>query len=460
MDEHNNRCMVCFLVITFQTAVVPVSASSGTGAAVKPIQVLLNEKPVAMPVAPIKIEGVTLVPFRALFDALGFEVSFNQENQAKAIVGTRKDVTIMLQIGNLTAQVNGKQLKLRTAPFIQAGTTFVPLRFVAEATNKDVTPVGNSIIIRNKSGMWFLTDEYPEPDRGFSNKPHFTDYAGEDQEGNVFVYWTETVGKVDHIYASIMKDLKWQVRDKEIATTDSLLGEVKPIKLIQGNTLVVRDKQGLRFIDFAADGSVRRNEYLFKSTVLTKESVTSLRTSEGGRGVVYNRGDGKSVLYLFDDLEHHITLNKELSTEADFWIYDGAGGSLAEVNGEQLSLYDLNGNLTSSSSGKPNIFNATIPKGAKISNIVYDKGLIYYLFNHRTGGYTDIETVQYVITPNNGTGTSVNVSFKQDYLYHMGFQVANNWHSDAGIYDGELRVFCTQVFQPANWFYIGVMEMD
>ncbi|PRO66958.1 copper amine oxidase N-terminal domain-containing protein [Alkalicoccus urumqiensis] len=90
------------------------------------------------PAVPARIEqGTTLVPMRAVFQALDADVYWNQ--QTKEIASVRGDRDILLTLGRDTAIVNGERVTLRRAPFLDAYTTMVPLRFVSEALGDRVT---------------------------------------------------------------------------------------------------------------------------------------------------------------------------------------------------------------------------------------------------------------------------------------------------------------------------------
>ncbi|MEF2244025.1 stalk domain-containing protein [Paenibacillus sp. IITD108] len=55
-----------------------------------------------------------------------------------AEVANPQNAKIEMQVGNSTAKVNGKSLKLETAPLLQKGTTYVPVRFVSEAMGSEI----------------------------------------------------------------------------------------------------------------------------------------------------------------------------------------------------------------------------------------------------------------------------------------------------------------------------------
>ncbi len=82
-------------------------------------------------------DGVTLVPVRVITEAFGAKVGWVPET--KTINLSYPDVEIVLQIGNLIADVNGKAENLLAVPELSKnGFTMVPLRFISENFGADV----------------------------------------------------------------------------------------------------------------------------------------------------------------------------------------------------------------------------------------------------------------------------------------------------------------------------------
>jgi len=85
---------------------------------------------------PIIQNGRTLVPFRAIFEALGSEVGWDQST--RTVTAERDDLVVTLQIGNPVMMVNDEEVTLEVAPQIIGGRTLVPARAVAEAKGAEV----------------------------------------------------------------------------------------------------------------------------------------------------------------------------------------------------------------------------------------------------------------------------------------------------------------------------------
>lgn len=87
--------------------------------------------------APAYIDnGRTMVPMRSIFESLDAEVAWVDET--KPITVSKEDMTVILQINSADLFVNGKDEKLDTSPVMVNGTTFVPARAVSQALGADV----------------------------------------------------------------------------------------------------------------------------------------------------------------------------------------------------------------------------------------------------------------------------------------------------------------------------------
>ncbi|WP_375103956.1 copper amine oxidase N-terminal domain-containing protein [Paenibacillus sp. RS8] len=110
-------------------------------AASKPIDVYINGSKVSFTAgSPYLANNSVLVPFRVVFEKLGLQVLWDAKTGT--VTGKSTNLAITLKIGSNRATVNGTVKKLTTAPVSSAGTTYIPLRFIAEATGG--TAVWNS----------------------------------------------------------------------------------------------------------------------------------------------------------------------------------------------------------------------------------------------------------------------------------------------------------------------------
>lgn len=100
------------------------------------IKVELDNTRLAFDVLPVIKNGRTLVPMRAIFEALGADVEWDGKTQT--ITAKNKDVTIQMQIGSNTLIKNGESLKIDVCPQLVGGRTMVPVRAVSDSFNVTV----------------------------------------------------------------------------------------------------------------------------------------------------------------------------------------------------------------------------------------------------------------------------------------------------------------------------------
>jgi len=81
-------------------------------------------------------DGTTLVPLRAIFQALGAGVNWDGANQT--VTAAKDGTRVQLQIGQNTAYKNDKPVSLAVPGKIIQGSTMVPLRFVSESMGASV----------------------------------------------------------------------------------------------------------------------------------------------------------------------------------------------------------------------------------------------------------------------------------------------------------------------------------
>jgi peptide/nickel transport system substrate-binding protein len=98
--------------------------------------VTFNGRYINFDVAPEIKNDRTFVPFRAIFEKMGAEVSYDAGSQT--VTATRDGKKVQLTIGSTTGSVNGSTTTLAAAPYISDDRTLVPLRFVSEAFGASV----------------------------------------------------------------------------------------------------------------------------------------------------------------------------------------------------------------------------------------------------------------------------------------------------------------------------------
>lgn len=109
-----------------------------------------NGNEVKSDIPPVIKDGRTLIPIRALSEALGAQVEWLQEEQTVLI--SKGDTNIRLQVQNRTALINGQTFELDVPADNINSRVFVPLRFCAQAFNSDLAyyPEGRIVSINEK----------------------------------------------------------------------------------------------------------------------------------------------------------------------------------------------------------------------------------------------------------------------------------------------------------------------
>lgn len=98
-------------------------------------------------VPPIIENGRTLVPFRAISEALGAEVSWDPATRTVTVA--KDDIVVKLTVDSIEATVNGKTVQLDVPAVVRSNRTLVPLRFLSEALGAypEWDPEYNMIVI-------------------------------------------------------------------------------------------------------------------------------------------------------------------------------------------------------------------------------------------------------------------------------------------------------------------------
>jgi len=110
------------------------------------IFVCINNKFLVTDVPVIAENGSTLLPMRALFEAIGASVTWNgSTNTVTAKLGQS---VIEITVGKLTAKVNGTEVTMPVAARASQGRVYIPLRFVSEQLGLTVIWEPNNRIVK------------------------------------------------------------------------------------------------------------------------------------------------------------------------------------------------------------------------------------------------------------------------------------------------------------------------
>ena len=113
-----------------------LSSATLTFANENEISVYVEGQKVSFDVPPQTINDRTMVPLRAIFEAMGAEIEWDGDTQTVAAV---KDETVVVAvIGSNIIYVNDEEIIIDVPPMIKDGRTLVPVRFITEAFGYNV----------------------------------------------------------------------------------------------------------------------------------------------------------------------------------------------------------------------------------------------------------------------------------------------------------------------------------
>jgi len=137
-----NKYLFVIIVFALLMSFVPSIGKAETITGIK-----INDIPIKMSKQPIVKDGRTLVPVREIFESLGLSLEWDQA--AKEIKVRKLDKEIVFYIDNKLAFINRDPVILRTPPIIYKGTTYIPIKIVADSLNGQVTldSIANRILI-------------------------------------------------------------------------------------------------------------------------------------------------------------------------------------------------------------------------------------------------------------------------------------------------------------------------
>lgn len=128
----------------------------------------------AADVPPYIIDGTTMVPLRALSEAFGYNVSYQEKDKRAIVRDGSGENELIFTVGSTIVFRNGQEDTMLQAPEIRESRMFIPLRYISEFFGKYVTwGVGlNDVVYVWVSVLPYLTRE---------------DVAVEDDEENYFL---------------------------------------------------------------------------------------------------------------------------------------------------------------------------------------------------------------------------------------------------------------------------------
>lgn len=207
--------------------------------------VYVNDSKLVFDVAPVVENGRTLVPLRAIFEALGAEV--NYEAATKTVIATKGDISIKLVIGG-KAYKNNQEVNLDVPAKNISGRTLVPIRFISEALGSLVSYDANTqtVYIKTESAVELgLTQIFSTASPAIFKLETYDEYGNSLSQGTGFII--ENTGKAVtnyHVIEDAYSAIATLTDGSKINVTEILYSnidrDIAIIKLYNGTYPIVK----------------------------------------------------------------------------------------------------------------------------------------------------------------------------------------------------------------------------
>jgi len=159
---------------------------STTGFAANTPTLMINDKVVQCDIPPQISNGRLLVPLRVISESMGAKVSWIDQTKTINIEADQR--VIKLQLNNKVAFADNQPISLDVPPKLINNRTFVPLRFIGESLNSEVTwdSANNQAIIR-QSRQTGDSQDTPESPGQFHNSRTLSQVSWRENESGTFL---------------------------------------------------------------------------------------------------------------------------------------------------------------------------------------------------------------------------------------------------------------------------------
>lgn len=124
------------LLLIFNTITSVFAAGTAITLQVDNNTINIGNRSISIDTAPVIMNGRTLIPVRGVSEAMGGNVNWN--NDTKTVTITLGSNKVEMTIDSTTAYFNDKAQTLDVAPVVLNGRTMLPARFIAESFGFDV----------------------------------------------------------------------------------------------------------------------------------------------------------------------------------------------------------------------------------------------------------------------------------------------------------------------------------
>lgn len=168
---------LCFLMVLLACLFLPAAALA---AEAPEIGVQLNGNALQFTdAAPVMENNRVYVPFRAVFEALEADVTYDKATST--ITAQKGETTVRFVIGDVDVVVDGDMvIKTDAASFVRDGRTYVPVRFAAQSLGvtvgwdsmtKTVVMLDKAALKESMKGQYTLMDKYMAYSQSFNKEP-------------------------------------------------------------------------------------------------------------------------------------------------------------------------------------------------------------------------------------------------------------------------------------------------
>ncbi len=247
---------------------------------------------------PVILDNRTLVPIRAIIEAFGGNVSWNEKSSTVSLIMNKDKIELI--IDSKTAYLNKKAHILDVAPKVINDRTMLPIRFIAESFNLGVAwhdETKTVWIIKNSFEEYEyerLMKELPQYNGSpyveiNNNKPYFENY--ELIEG-AFEYYSnlDELGRCDVVMASINKELMPTEKRGNISSVKPTGWINKPYDFVDGR--YIYNRCHLIGFQLTGENANKRNlitgtRYMNVDGMLPYENKIDAYVEKTGNNVMY-----------------------------------------------------------------------------------------------------------------------------------------------------------------------------
>lgn len=147
MNECRRPLMKKMAVLLSCLLLLPsVALAKGPSPVGRYVGVYVNgREPLEEDVMPVIRHNRTFLPLRAVTEELGYVVSWNQDKKEATL--TKGKEKVVMTIGIKSYRQNGKDVAMDVAPYLEKNRTFIPARYLGEATGLSVQWMPNERIV-------------------------------------------------------------------------------------------------------------------------------------------------------------------------------------------------------------------------------------------------------------------------------------------------------------------------